>query len=72
VFPSIYYGYSGSGGTYNATNTSGAMKQIVIAGITSTNFSYYFQKDTGDNVNIYINFLIVYQMPNSDYAKSYT
>lgn len=72
VFPSIYYGYTGSGGTYNALDTSTAMKSIVISDITSTEFTYNFQKSTGNNVNIYINFLVVYQMPNTTYAKTYS
>ena len=71
VFPSIYYGWSGSSGTYTATGTSGAMGQIVISSITSTQFTWNVSKATGDNVNIFLCFLIVYNIDNSDYPKSY-
>jgi hypothetical protein len=71
VFTSIYYGYSGSSGTYNATDTSGAVKNIVIEYISNTQFTWTLQKSTGDNVNIYLVFMVVYS--NSlDYPKSYT
>jgi len=49
VFPTIYYGYSGSGGTCNAADSSTAMKPIVITSITSTGFSYVFEKTAGNN-----------------------
>ena len=47
VFSSIYYGYSGSGGTYDATNSSGAIKTVIIHNITSTSFSWVFQREIG-------------------------
>lgn len=71
VFPSVYYGFSGSGGTYNATNTSGALNTIVISNITSSQFTFNLQKTTGQNVNIYLTFLIVYNVENTDYPKAY-
>jgi hypothetical protein len=71
VFPSIYYGWSGTLGTYTATGTSGAMGQIVISSITSTQFTWNVSKSTGDNVNIFLCFLIVYNIANSDYPKTY-
>lgn len=72
VFPTIYYGYTGSGGTYDALGTSGTMNPIVISAITSTQFTYNFTKGTGDNVNMDIQFLIVYQIAGSDYAKTWS
>lgn len=70
VYTSVYYGYSGSSGTNNAINSAGTMSSIVISSITSTNFTYNLQKGTGDNVNLYLTFMVVYN--NSlDYPKSY-
>ena len=60
VYPSIYYGYTGSGGTYDAVDTAGAFSQIVISNRTTANFQYSTQKTTGQNVNVYIQFLVVY------------
>jgi hypothetical protein len=69
VFTSIYYGYSGSDGTYPATKTSSAVNNIVIYGITSSQFSWTLEKSTSDNVNIYLVFMVVFS--NSlDYPKS--
>jgi len=70
VFPSIYYGYTGSSGTYNATATSGAINQIIITGITNTQFTWTLEKTTGDNVNVYLLFLVVYSV-SSNYPKVY-
>jgi len=71
VMSSFYYGYSGSGGTYDALNTSQALYQMVISNITATSFTYNFRKGTGNNVNIYVQFLVVYNALNTDFAKSY-
>jgi len=71
VFPSVYYGFSGTAGTYNALGTSGALRPIVISSITSSNFTFNLEKQTSDNVNIYITFLIVYNVANTNYPKSY-
>jgi hypothetical protein len=71
VIPSIYYGFGGSGGTYTALETSGAMGQIVISSITSTQFTWNVEKSTGDNVNIYLTFLVIYNIGGSNYPKSY-
>jgi len=70
VFPSIYYGFTGSAGTYDAAGTSGAIKQIIISLITSTNFVWTLEKDGSDNVNVYLQFLIVYGMSGTDYPKT--
>lgn len=71
VFPSIYYGFSGSGGTYNASGTAGAVQQIVIYGITASQFQWVISKQTSDNVNIILNFLIVYNVIGTNYSKAY-
>lgn len=70
VFPSVYYGYSGSSGTYNATDTSSAMNTIVISNITSTHFDFHVSKSTGDNVNVFIVFMVVFSS-SLNYSKSY-
>ena len=70
VFTSIYYGYSGSSGTYNSKDTSGALSPVVIRTITSSSFEWVLKKSTGDNVNIYIVFMVVYNNA-LDYPKSY-
>jgi hypothetical protein len=72
VMPSVYYGYTGSGGTYNAQQTSGALNPIVISSITNTQFSFNLEKSTGDNVNIILTFLVMYNIAGSDYPKSYS
>jgi hypothetical protein len=71
VFPSIYYGYGGSSGTYDATGTSGAVQIPVINLRTSSSFHFNMEKSTGDNVNIYIVFLVVYGTSTSAYPSSY-
>ena len=71
VFPSVYYGYSGSSGTYGATQTSGAVCPVVISNITSSSFTWNVEKSTGDGVNVYLVFLVVYNVSGSNYAKSY-
>jgi|694.fasta_scaffold12702_4 hypothetical protein len=72
VMPSIYYGFTGSGGTYNAVETSAAVGQIVISGITSTQFTYNITKATVNNVNIYLQFLICYNLSGTNYPKTYS
>jgi hypothetical protein len=72
VFPSIYDGYTGgSSGTYTTTMTSGAIKSIVITNRTAANFTFTMEKDTGDSVNAYLVFLVVYNVPNSTYPSTY-
>lgn len=71
VFPSIYYGYSGSAGTYNATNTSQNVGNVIITNIAANQFQWTIGKNTGDNVQIDICFLIVYNMVGQDSAKSW-
>lgn len=71
VFPTIYYGYSGSAGTFDLNGTSNTVSQLVVNGITNTQFSVYFNKGTGDNINIYLSCLVVYEMPNTTYPKAY-
>lgn len=71
VFPSIYYGFSGSNGTYDANATSGAIQQIIITNRQVGSFDWNMQKSTGDNVNVFIVFLIVYDVYSSGYPSSY-
>lgn len=61
VVSSIYYGYSGSGGTYNAINTSSAISRVVISDQTSSGFTYSIKKTTGDNVNVFLIFTIFFK-----------
>ena len=71
VFPSFYYGYSGSGGTYNAKNTSGAIKhEAIVTSKTTNNFTIVFQRGSGDNMNIYLTALVVFNS-GFDYPASY-
>jgi len=72
VFPSVYYGYSGSEGTFNAAGSAKNINHVVIKGITNTSFQFIVTKDNDDNVNIYITFLIVYDIENMRYSKSWT
>ena len=70
VFSSIYYGYSGSGGTYNAVSSSSAVSNIIISNITTTSFVWNLVKATGDNDNLYLVFNAVFS-PQLNFAKSY-
>jgi hypothetical protein len=72
VFSSIYYGFTGSSGVYNAADTSSAMNQIVINNITTASFDWVFKHSTGDNLNIYIVFMVVYNDTELTYPKSYS
>lgn len=61
VFTTIYENLpNGTGGTYNSSNTSSAMKQVIISNITNTAFDWIVRKDTGDNVNCTIIFWVVF------------
>jgi hypothetical protein len=71
VFPSIYWGYNGEEDVYNAGETSAAVRPIVISTITSTSFRWSLNKSDNRNVNIYLLFLVVYNITNSDYPKAY-
>ena len=73
VFTSIYYGYGTSGpppGTYNQFGISSGMGQIVISDITSSTFTINFDHTTGNNINIYIVCMVVFNSSLS-YDKSY-
>jgi len=73
VFPTVYYGYTGSSGTWTAENTSRIIKHVVIYGITNTDFTFVMARgETDENINIYITFFITYQIKNTDYPKSYS
>lgn len=71
VFPSFYYGYSGSGGTYDIGASCNAVSQIMITNRTTTNFGFYMNKGTGDNINIYVVFLVIYSVGTSGYPSNY-
>jgi len=71
VFTSYYYGYTGSSGTYNATDTSGAIQPTVIDNIGTSSFNWVFKKTTGNNVYIYIVFMVVYNNA-LNYLKTYS
>ena len=68
VFPSLYYGYSGSSGTYGVFDS---FFKINVSNFTSTQFSANFQKGSGNNANVYIQFLVIYDMVGTDFPKSY-
>jgi hypothetical protein len=72
VFPSLYYGFSGSAGTYDANGTSGAVHNIVVSTRTASSFSWTLQKATSNNVNVYVVFLVIYNASSSLYPSSYT
>lgn len=73
VIPTIYYGYTGSGGTYNAMNSSINLEYaIVISNRTSSSFVWQTSKNgTGDNINVYISFLVLYNVQGTSYPVSY-
>jgi hypothetical protein len=71
VFPSVYYGFTGSSGTYNAQGTANALNNFIIYERTTTNFKFYCSKATNDNVNIYITFLVIYNGGGSNYPAVY-
>jgi hypothetical protein len=61
VFTSIYYGYTGSSsGTYTVYGTSSTMGQIVISERTETGFKVNFSSGTGDNLNIKLVCMVVF------------
>ncbi len=71
VFPSFYYGYSGSSGTYSAMNTSSAIRyQPIVDERTTTGFKIKFKRTDGDNMNIYLTALVVFNS-GFDYPASY-
>jgi cytoskeletal protein CcmA (bactofilin family) len=72
VFPSVYYGFTGSSGTYDAKGSSGSIEPIVISNITASSFKWNLEKSTADNVNVYLVFLVVYGVSNCDFPKSYS
>jgi hypothetical protein len=71
VFTTIYHGFSGSAGTYNPTETSGAIDPVVITNISSSGFNFVMTKTTGQNVNIDIHFFIISNISGLNYAKNW-
>jgi len=72
VFPSFYYGFTGSGGTYDITATSSSVNQIMITNRQAGSFEWYITKTTGDNINVYIVFLVIYGVSSSAYPSIYS
>lgn len=71
VFPSFYYNYSGSSGTYNINGTSGTLTELIWSNRTASSFTWTLNKGTSDNVNVYVVFLVVYGVSNSGFPNSY-
>ena len=72
VFPNIYYGFSGSSGTYDSLSTSSAINNIVIGARTDSSFNWSINKATGNNVNVFLVFLVIYNASSSAYPSYYT
>ena len=68
VFPSIYYGYSGSGDTYHVYDS---YFNINVSNFTETQFFCNIKKGSGDAANVYIQFLVIYDVEGTDFPKSY-
>ena len=61
VFPSFYYGYTGSSGTYTAMGTSSAINyEPIVNDRTTSGFKIKFKRTTGDNLNIFLTALVVF------------
>jgi hypothetical protein len=72
VFPSIYVGNTGSPGVWSPAGVAEFASNVpIISAITSTQFNWNIHKGTGDISKMYILFLIVYNISNSTYTKSY-
>jgi len=70
VFTSFYYGYSGSGGTYNATASSSAVNTVIITSITTTSFGWTFARGSGNNLAVYLVHQLI-RSPSLNFPKSY-
>ena len=69
VFPSLYYGFaSGSGTTYGVYDS---YFNINVSNFTPTQFFCNIKKGSGDAANVYIQFLVIYDMVGTDFPKSY-
>ena len=60
VLTSFLSNYSGGSGTYNPGNSVTALGLPIIYNKTTTNFQYQINKGTGDNINVYCCFTIIY------------
>lgn len=60
VLSNVYNTGSGANGTYKPANLPGALGQIFIYNKTPTSFSFYLNRTTGDNVDIFFMFTIIY------------
>ncbi len=72
VFPSFYFGFTGSGGTYDIGATSSAVNQVMITNRLPGSFEWYITKSTGDNINVYVVFLVIYGVSTSAYPSIYS
>jgi hypothetical protein len=69
VFPSLYYGITDvSSGTYGVWNS---FFDINVSNFKSTQFLCNISKGSGNNANVYIQFLVIYDMVGTDFPKSY-
>ena len=60
VLTNVYNTGNGSGATYGPQELPAALGQIFIYNKTSTAFSFYLNRTTGDDVDIYFMFTIIY------------
>jgi len=72
VFPSFYFGFTGSGGTYDIASASSAVNQVMITNRLPGSFEWYITKSTGDNINVYVVFLVIYGVSTSAYPSIYS
>ena len=68
VFPSLYYGYSGSSGTLMKCLT--VFFKINVTNFNETYFAFNGLKGTGDNANVYIQFLVIYDVFGTNFKSS--
>lgn len=61
VFPSFYYGFTGTSGTYSAMNTSSAIRyEPIVDDRTTSGFKIKFKRNDSDNLNIFLTALVVF------------
>jgi hypothetical protein len=72
VLTSILALSSGSGGgTFSPSGLSQAINQILIVNKTNNSFEYFFTEATGDNINMELDFMIVYYTNNYNQNINY-
>jgi len=60
VLTSFWYNFGGTSGTYGPADTVTSLGQPLISNKTPTSFNFYMNKSSGDNVNVYLCFTIIY------------